>query len=279
MASGLRMRTIHDIYYDKGTARSTSKLATSGIVRSLRRVYKSIVPRRVRHWRYQAQTFVFDYGRFRYLAEERRPRRDFFRRAFAYLTENGISGDYLEFGCYSGATFGAAYRYARRAGHPARFWAFDSFEGLPSSDDPRDRHPLWRAGNFAAPVEQFVDHCAMRGIPADRMEVVKGYYSDTLSLASPFHGRLPTDIALAYVDCDLYTSTRSVLDFLAPRLKHGMVLAFDDYFCLSSQAIAGERLAFLELEKDASRFHFLPYIQYGTAAMSFLVEDRSLLPQ
>jgi hypothetical protein len=99
-----------------------------------------------------------------------------------------------------------------------------------------------------------------------------------LSPASPVHARLPTDIAFAYVDCDLYTSTKSVLDFLAPRLKHGMILAFDDYFSMSGQAIAGERLAFLEMEKNSPRFCFLPYIQYGTVATSFLVEERSLLP-
>jgi hypothetical protein len=272
------MRTIYEVYHDKDSARPAPGQAKSTIARSLRRAYKAIVPLKARYWRYQAQTFVFDYGRFRYLAEEKRPRRDFFRRAFTYLTECGISGDYLEFGCYSGTTFGYAYRYAHRAGHPARFWAFDSFEGLPSSDDPRDKHPLWQAGNFAATVEQFLEHCAMRDIPGDRIEVVKGYYSDTLSPASPVHARLPTDIAFAYVDCDLYTSTKSVLDFLAPRLKHGMILAFDDYFSMSGQAIAGERLAFLEMEKNSPRFCFLPYIQYGTVATSFLVEERSLLP-
>jgi hypothetical protein len=270
------MKTIYEVYHGKDQTRAAPSKVR--VVASLRRAYKAIIPRKVRYWRYQAQTFVFDYGRFRYLAEEGRPRRDFFRCAFTLLTENGISGDYLEFGCASGTTFGYAHRYASRAGHPARLWAFDSFEGLPPSDDPRDRHPLWQAGNFAAPVDQFLERCAMRGIPASRIEVVKGYYSDTLSATSPLYDRLPQDIAFAYVDCDLYTSTKSVLDFLAPRLKHGMILAFDDYFCLSSEAAAGERLAFLEMEGALPQFHFLPYIQYGTAALSFIVEDHALLP-
>jgi O-methyltransferase len=268
------MKTIHQIHHGSAPTRAVS----GGVAAGLRRVYKAIVPRKVRYWRFRAQTFVFNHGRHRYGVEEGRPRRDFFRRAFTLLTENGISGDYLEFGCASGTSFGYAYQYARRAGHRARLWAFDSFEGLPRSDDPRDRHPLWRTGNFAAPLDRFLEHCAMRGIPLDRIEVVKGYYSDTLSATSPLYDRLPQDIALAYVDCDLYTSTKSVLDFLAPRLKHGMILAFDDYFCLSSEAVAGERLAFLEMEGALSQFHFLPYIQYGTAALSFIVENRALLP-
>ena len=66
------------------------------------------------------------------------------------------------------------------------------------------------------------------------------------------------------------------LNFLAPRLKHGMVLAFDTYFLLSSSALAGERLAFLELQKEVPQFNFLPYIQFGACCTSFIVEDRSL---
>jgi O-methyltransferase len=271
------MKTIYEVHQRKASARAATAPTKAGVVPMLRSAYKAIVPRKARYWRYRAQVFVFDHGRYRYLAEEGRPRRDFFRRAFTLLTENGISGDYMEFGCASGTTFGYAYRYARRAGHPARLWAFDSFEGLPFSNDPRDRHPLWQEGNFAAPVDQFLEHCAIRGIPANRIEVVKGFYSDTLSPESAIYKRLPTDIAFTYVDCDLYTSTKSVLDFLAPRLKHGMILAFDDYFCVSSQAVAGERLAFLEMESALSRFNFLPYIQFGTAATSFIIEERSML--
>jgi hypothetical protein len=148
---------------------------------------------------------------------------------------------------------------------------------LPYSDDPRDSHPLWRAGNFAAPLERFLDSCATNRIPGSRFEIVNGFYSETLSCNSPSYDRLPRNIAFAYIDCDMYTSTKSVLEFLTPRLKHGMILAFDDYFCLSSNATSGEWLAFLEMQSAVSQFQFLPYIQYKTFAASFIVEDRSFL--
>jgi hypothetical protein len=44
----------------------------------------------------------------------------------------------------------------------------------------------------------------------------------------------------------MYSSTRTVLSFLESRLKHGMIVAFDDYFCWSSTQISGERRAFVE---------------------------------
>jgi O-methyltransferase len=85
----------------------------------------------------------------------------------------------------------------------------------------------------------------------------------------------PRDVALAYVDCDLYSSTRTVLDFLRPRLKHGMIVAFDDYFCWSSTQPAGERKAFLELTAADDRWEWVPYVQYGWHGHSFVIEARA----
>jgi hypothetical protein len=191
---------------------------------------------------------------------------------------NGISGDYLEFGAGWGNTFTRAYHSARRAGHRARFWAFDSFQGFPASNDVRDRHPDWLAGYCTVSAARFLNACEKAGIPRNGFEVVPGFFSETLSPSAPHYDRLPKDIAFAYVGGGFYTSAKSALDFLAPRLKQGMVLVLDTYFCLSSDALAGERLAFLELQKATPQFNFVPYIQIGWSGMSFIVENRSLLP-
>ena len=87
----------------------------------------------------------------------------------------------------------------------------------------------------------------------------------------------PANIALAYVDCDLYSSTMSVLEFLEPRLKHGMIVAFDDYFCWSSGQLSGERRAMLEVFDAHARWHLEPYVQFGWHGQSFVVENRELL--
>jgi O-methyltransferase len=87
----------------------------------------------------------------------------------------------------------------------------------------------------------------------------------------------PADIALAYVDCDLYSSTTTVLEFLRKRLKHGMIIAFDDYYLYSPTAAAGERVALIELARAVrDRFLLLPYVQFGFGGMSFIVEDKAL---
>src|SRR5689334_5194659 len=56
----------------------------------------------------------------------------FFRRTYDFLTDNRVTGDYYEFGCHRCRTFRMALTEARRHNLPsAKFFAFDSFEGLP----------------------------------------------------------------------------------------------------------------------------------------------------
>ena len=208
---------------------------------------------------------------------ERVDREYFFRRAFHALSFNGISGDYCEFGC-SGMTFSLAYRYFRESGRVGRMWAFDSFEGLPPGKGREDEHPVFTHGHLRTGLERFIKTCKREGILDSNYRVVPGYYEETLKQDSPRTTSLPDDVALAYVDCDLYSSARTVLSFLSKRLKHGMIIAFDDYYCWSNSAVAGERLAALEFFNQNLRFHFLPYIQYSWAGMSFVVEDRKYLP-
>lgn len=204
-------------------------------------------------------------------------RETFFRKAFTALSFNGISGDYVEFGCHGCRTFKLAYSESRKYSHNCKLWAFDSFQGLPPPAGAEDAHPAWIAGNLRTSLTEFVQACQRHKIPESKFHIVEGFYEQTLRDDGGSSARLPTDIAIAYIDCDLYSSTKAVLGFLSTRLKHGMIIAFDDYYCWSSTAIAGERKAWLEMTSQDDRFHFLPYFQIGWSGMSFVVEDRTLL--
>ena len=204
-------------------------------------------------------------------------RREFMRRAFAAQQFNGITGDYAEFGCWGGMTFGLAYEESRRIGMRPRLWAFDSFEGLPPQAGPEDAHPVWQPGTLSTSRDEFHAICARNHVARADYDIVPGYYDDTIGPSAKYAGALPADIAIAYVDCDLYSSTATVLQFLASRMKHGMIVAFDDYFCYSPTAVAGERKAMLDFLAQDRRFDFLPYVQFGWHGMSFIVESRELL--
>lgn len=205
---------------------------------------------------------------------EEQHRKEFMRRAFKAIEFNGISGDYAEFGA-GGATFGLAHSQSRKHDFHGKLWALDSFEGLPAHSTAADVHPAWQAGGMRTSVEDFIATCERNRIPADAYEIVAGYYEQTLSGHSTTQA-LPDDIALAYIDCDLYSSTKTVLAFLAPRMKHGMIVAFDDWFCFSARDLSGERRACLEFLRENRHVRFLPFVQFNWHGMSFVVEDAAL---
>lgn len=220
----------------------------------------------VRWWRLRLRR---EHGYF-----ERACRQEFFRRAFVALSFNKIDGDYAEFGCHGGMTFSLAYHESRTR-HPCRFWGFDSFCGLPARKAPQDDHPQWIEGAMCTGLDEFHTICRYHGIPRSAYKVVPGYYDVTLA-DQALDIELPTNICLAYIDCDLYSSTLAVLNFLLPRLKHGMILAFDDYYCWSSTQISGERRACVDIFADSENWRLVPYMQFGWHGMSFVIESNWL---
>jgi O-methyltransferase len=65
-----------------------------------------------------------------------------------------------------------------------------------------------------------------------------------------------------------------VLEFLRARLKHGMVVAFDDYFCWSATQPSGERKALEEYRAGDDRREWVPFVQYGWHGQLFVLESR-----
>ena len=59
----------------------------------------------------------------------------------------------------------------------------------------------------------------------DDIELVEGWFSETLPAV---RDRI-SQVAFARVDCDLYSSTVDVFDFLSDRLVNGAIVYFDDW--------------------------------------------------
>ena len=224
---------------------------------------------RIKVWCYRAAMRLFWAPSIRELA----PRAFFLDAAFRVLAFNGIGGDYLEFGSHGGRTFSLAHQSITRYKYARHLWSFDSFEGLPKSR-PGDEHPHWVQRSMATGLDEFHAICRASGVPRGQYSVIAGYYEQSLAGMDP--AAQPVDVALAYIDCDLLSSTRDVLRFLSPRLKHGMILAFDDYFRWSSESVSGERQAFVEFSEGMSDWRFLPYKSFGWHGMSFVVERANL---
>lgn len=205
----------------------------------------------------------------RALEKAQRDLGEFFLDAFTALNVNGISGDYVEFGSAGATTMRAAHDVVGHTAVPRHLWAFDSFAGLPEPTTSLDVHPAFAPSFDTGGIDAFLSACDDHGIPRSDYTVVPGYFEDTLPAIG---AGAPLDIALAYVDCNLHSSTLTVLEFLLPRLKHGMILAFDDYFCWSPTDVSGERAAFDERYVDLPQWNFLRYKDPSWGGASFVVE-------
>lgn len=139
------------------------------------------------------------------------------RPPLAYVCETGVVRDradglWLEFGTGSGST-AKVMCDARKHG---KVYTFDWFQGLPTDWVPE--HGACK-GAFAQP--------APTDLPANA-EIVEGRFEDTLEPFLAAHSGESAD--LVHIDCDVYDSTRFVLEALTPRLGKGSVLVFDELF-------------------------------------------------
>jgi hypothetical protein len=118
---------------------------------------------------------------------------------------------YLEFGVWQGETL--AFWSARLDNPQARFVGFDSFEGLPEDWTSEARQGSFSLGGNTPSLSD------------SRVSLCKGWFSETLpSFTMPEHDR-----RIVNVDCDLYSSARTVLHAVGHTLALGDLVYFDEF--------------------------------------------------
>lgn len=192
--------------------------------------------------------------------------------ALQFVRAHRLPGDYLEFGCFEGASLIRAMRFARMFGPAAmRFYAFDSFRGLPRvrGNDDND-NCTFKEGDYACAREDFDDAVHRSRVDRSKLTVVEGWFRDTLSPET--RATLPLrKAAIVWIDCDLYESTVPVLDFITPYIQDGTCLIFDDWFAFKGRPDQGQPKAFTEwLDRNPS-FSAVSYRQSDWAARAFII--------
>jgi len=129
-------------------------------------------------------------------------------------------GNIIEFGSYRG---GNAIFMAHVAQHllpDVRVYALDTFAGMPATDASIDQHS---AGDFSeVDLDDLRQYCTRHGIT--NLEFIPGLFEDT---ASALLGR-SGPIALAHIDCDIYSAVSFSYDVVKPHMISGGYLVFDD---------------------------------------------------
>jgi hypothetical protein len=143
-------------------------------------------------------------------ADRMRSDRETRDRLFTIVVDkmSDCGGDILEFGVAAGESF----LYFLNHCPNRHVYGFDSFEGLPEDWWTRPK------GTFKAEIPRFDN---------PNGHIIQGLFDQTLPEFMPkWNGRA----ALVHVDCDLYSSTVTVLNHLLPHCQPGSVVLFDEYY-------------------------------------------------
>jgi hypothetical protein len=205
-----------------------------------------------------------------------------FLAAIDYINYEGVPGDIVEFGVFTGLSLAllAQGSLFDPKGMTRRIIGFDSFDGLPPASEAHarwregacristDSHPFVEPGTRVTPeiTERLFAAC---GLPSPELHV--GLFEQTVPSVVP--SRYPA-IALAHLDCDLYESTRSALEAIAPALQDGAMLLFDDWFHYRGNPAKGEARAFAEFLDTHPEWRSVHYRSYATFCNAFIVSRR-----
>jgi hypothetical protein len=136
----------------------------------------------------------------------------------------------IEFGTSDGYSF-VKLLYATRYLHLTdriMVHGFDSFEGMPASADEKDEDWVtrdnWVPGQFKGRYEQLDAYCSQR---YSNYRLHKGYFEQTVDDA--FLASLAECApVLVWIDCDYYSSAKTIFERMLDHLPNGCVIYFDD---------------------------------------------------
>jgi hypothetical protein len=182
----------------------------------------------------------------------------------------------MEFGVLNGECTVDAIRQLRGGGL-VKVFGFDSFQGLPGHD-PSDAegfslNPSFIPGNYQglSCSQVFQNILLSSRIEKDNLVLIPGFFSDSL----PLFDKKELDCGfplVVYLDCDLYSSSMDVLNFIEDIVQDGTWLLADDYWCYRGSPKFGQRKAIDEWQaKMKDRIQLSGYCNFRGFGRAFIV--------
>ena len=153
----------------------------------------------------------------------------------------------LEFGVYQGVSIS---RIRNSLDSSFKVFGFDSFEGLPEDWE----NTTCMKGHFSTGGK----------IPdIDGIKFYKGWFEDTIPefLEEVNYFCDDFSIGLLHIDCDLYSSTQTIFEYLHPYIRKGSIIVFDEWcYHADPQYDDHEQKAFYEYINDYNvKFYPIPF--------------------
>ena len=194
------------------------------------------------------------------------------RKAHYLACIDGIEGDYLEFGVFTGSSFTHSMRaYAKTKRYDTRkrqvsFYGFDSFEGFGEVEE-KYAHKFFQDSNFKWPYQKVVDRVnkLSKKLKLDA-KIKKGFYKDTLD--NPTNYGIEK-ASIIFLDSDLYTATLESLNFCTSLIQNGTIILIDEFFYFKGMKENTPYGAFIEwCKKNSFEFRVITHYGIGSAIVS-----------
>lgn len=181
-------------------------------------------------------------------------------------------GDYHEYGIFNGFSLLIAQITAKKYKKvKMNFFGFDSFAGLPSIGK-EDSNGYFYQGQYSYPKANVINNINTHGGDLKKIKLIEGFFSKTLNKSLTEKYKMKK-IAIAYIDCDLYSSTKDVLKFVKNLLMNDSLIIFDDWNAfLEKSKDKGEQLALKEFLEKNSSIKFIPEFSYCWHGQVFRVK-------
>jgi hypothetical protein len=201
-----------------------------------------------------------------------------FIRAFIY-SSNIQNGYLLEFGVLNGQSIIEFNSLLR--GKLTSIYGFDSFEGLPqlSSEDEASlaQMPIFHQGNFKSNSIEQVRQTILSstgGLADSMLKLVAGFYETSLPAFDKAEFSTKGPCLLIHVDCDLYSSSQQVFNFINDIAETGTWLLLDDYWCYKGSPKYGQRKAFEEWINTSQRLGATEYCSYNGFSRAYILHEK-----
>jgi hypothetical protein len=184
------------------------------------------------------------------------------------------SGDYYEFGIFKGYTFWYAQHTAMQLGlQKMRFFGFDSFAGLPKVEGmDKTKHNEFYKGQYACPKETVRKNLNSKNVDWTKTFLIEGFFENSLTQETKMKYRMDK-MAIALIDCDLYSSTTEVLNFIQDMLIDKTILIFDDWNCFNADNERGQRKAFRDFLDSHKQLRADEFISFGHYGQTFILRN------
>ena len=195
------------------------------------------------------------------------------KKAFYLTGLDGVEGDYIEFGVFTGSSMACAIQCARAtrveyAHRQVNFFGFDSFSGF-GKLDKKDEHPLYEDLRFDADASKVEARLRKLVKPHQGLKLVPGFFDETCAKAAPATYGIDK-AAVIMIDCDTFGAAATCLRFCESTIQEGTILILDDFFSYKGHQQKGVYGAFVAWTNRFKDFQFRPVSEYGMGGVVYM---------